>query len=114
MQRYKREALLAQYPLVVVPFPFGGECVEMLVEAVRVKSCLPSIEAIPAKSRTMFFWFHIQASKTVLTGSAPEPRAIHEPQAPRGARGFPQGPSSLFDTSLAVQRRELFTASFRG
>ena len=85
----RKRALLTQFPVVTVDFPFGGEIVEMRIKAVRSKAEAPSFEALPANFRAVFCWFSLEAAQRVDYVSTPKPKALHQPENhPEGRRYF--------------------------
>ena len=85
----RKRALLTQFPVVTVDFPFGGEIVQMRMKAVRSKGEAPSFEALPANFRAVFCWFSLEAAQRVDYVSTPKPKALHQPENhPEGRRYF--------------------------
>ena len=85
----RKRALLTQFPVVTVDFPFGGEIVQMRIKAVRSKGEAPSFEALPANFRAVFCWFSLEAAQRVDYVSTPKPKALHQPENhPEGRRYF--------------------------
>ena len=76
----RKGALLSQFPVVCVAFPFGDEVLEMLVQTVRSKAEAPACEATPDNFRAFFCWYNIEAAKQVDDALDPKPSAIHEPE----------------------------------
>ena len=85
----RKRALLTQFPVITVDFPFVGEIVEMRIKAVRSKAEAPSFEALPANFRAVFCWFSLEAAQRVDYVSTPKPKALHQPENhPEGRRYF--------------------------
>ena len=65
----RKNALLAQFPILTVQFPFAGETVSMAVKSVASKAEAPSLEATPANFRAMFCWCRCEVAR--LEGAPP-------------------------------------------
>ena len=85
----RRRALMTQFQIVTVEFPFGGEKVAMRIKTVATKAEAPSFEATPANFRALFCWFSEEGAKQLEHVPAIKPKAIHRPSAhPDGRRYY--------------------------